>query len=73
MLPNNKSHSLCQALNNFFIYRGINAISLSKDNEAARRRRRRRICTYVEETDDTANKVSQRKRNGVMWFLEQTV
>ena len=39
--------------------------SLSKDNEAVRRKLRRRIFTYVEEDDDEANKVSQRKRNGI--------
>jgi len=41
-------------------------ISISKDNEAARRRHRRRICKYVEDDDDEANKVSQRKRNGMI-------
>ena len=39
---------------------------LSKDNEAARRRRRRRIFKYVEEADDDANKVSQRKRKSIL-------
>jgi hypothetical protein len=41
------------------------ASPLSKDNEAARRRLQRRIVQYVEEADDVANKVSQRKRNGI--------
>jgi len=43
----------------------INTNSLSKDNEAARRRHRRRIWKYVEDADDAANKVSQRKRIGI--------
>ena len=44
-------------------------ILISKDNEAARRRRRRRIVPYVEEADDDANKVSQKKRIGIRYDL----
>jgi|GEM_PF-3850926 len=40
--------------------------SISQANEAARRRLRRRICKYVEEADDAANKVSRRKRVGML-------
>jgi len=45
--------------------KNIHTISISKDNEAARRRLRRRIYKYIEEADDAANKVSQRKRIGI--------
>jgi hypothetical protein len=35
----------------------------SKDNEAARRRLHRCILEYVEEADNAANNVSQRRQN----------
>jgi len=52
------------------IFHLLDTISISKDNAAARRRHRRRIYTYVEEADDDANKVSQRKRIGIGFIFK---
>jgi multimeric flavodoxin WrbA len=46
---------------------------ISKDNEAARRRHRRRICKYVEDANDEANKVSQRKRDGMIGRVKMKI
>jgi len=45
--------------------RGTLRHSLTRDIQVMRRAGIRRICTYAEEADDAANKVSQRKRSGI--------